>query len=364
MKLFSQQCLIGIIDVLSNKNKHINRIATIIIILSGILFRISAKYHIITGPAIHRDQTAHYRAGQLTALSIFFLSVMMFLLLVHSVKKGSAPFKTMHLCLPGILVLSAVKGMAVTFLFALGKEMIDFSGIGTPDIMDFKYTITGCLSAVIPVAMALAILQMATGILFSVVPVIFFRSAPLANLKKTNGRRDIPNQSPWIDKTTNMADRTYFDTFLKKAWRCAKRDNQSIGMIIIHVDLFEEFRNRYGEKKSDMCIQSISSSIKKFSMRGRDLISRVDKNKFAVILTGVEETDLFHIAHKMHRNINNLKIRSTLSSNGEFITCSIGASIIKPDSQSPPSILVESADSALTSATLNGGNTLRFAQIL
>lgn len=361
MRFFPNRFSTGAIKFFITKNKMTNNCATCAIIFSGAVFAIWLKYDIFKNPAVYSDQRTHYWAGQIIALTTFLLTHIIFLTTVFFMKKNSRPFNSIYFGFPMILAIALIIAIFSTFFIAIGKEALDFVVTGTPSLMDFKYTVEGGITAVIPIGLALILSYLFIKISFWGL----FKRLPRIKLKligKGANQSYSLQKLELLDPLAQIPNRKCFDIFYESAWECAKRDNQSIALIVVDIDLFNLYQNKYGREKGKKCLQFISSSINTFTNRGKDLVARFDESKFVVLLTGIEKKDLFHIAHKMHRKINNLKIKYSFSGYDTFITCSMGVSIVKPDDNKSPQRLLKSVNVALGKAKLNGGNVLRFLQ--
>ena len=76
------------------------------------------------------------------------------------------------------------------------------------------------------------------------------------------------------DSLTLLGNRRAFDVSLAREYRRAQRDKTSITLIMIDVDRFKSFNDRYGHLAGDDCLRRISDAIKTVTRRPADMAGR------------------------------------------------------------------------------------------
>lgn len=93
----------------------------------------------------------------------------------------------------------------------------------------------------------------------------------------------------YFDGLTQIPNRRKFDEVLDKEWDHCQREKYPLSLIMLDLDFFKEFNDRYGHLAGDDCLKQIAATIKEYVNRPRDLAARYGGEEFAVILP---ETDL------------------------------------------------------------------------
>jgi diguanylate cyclase (GGDEF)-like protein len=150
-----------------------------------------------------------------------------------------------------------------------------------------------------------------------------------------------------IDGLTGIANRRKFDEELQADWMQCTRAQQFLSLLIIDVDLFKLYNDRYGHQLGDSCLQLIAQTLKHSLNRPYDLAARYGGEEFACILPHTEINGATHIAEKILSNIRNLKIEHLDSKIDQIVTASIGIATTTPQIEGQPALLLEAADQQL-----------------
>lgn len=98
------------------------------------------------------------------------------------------------------------------------------------------------------------------------------------------------------DALTNLANRRRFDRVLAQEWLRAQREQTPIALVIIDVDYFKRFNDRYGHPAGDLCLREIAALLTAAARRPADLAARLGGEEFALLLPGTDEAGAAHIA--------------------------------------------------------------------
>lgn len=156
------------------------------------------------------------------------------------------------------------------------------------------------------------------------------------------------------DGLTGIANRRHFNEYLETEWLRATRDKYPISLIMIDIDHFKLFNDRYGHLAGDNCLERVAKTLNNAFNRAGDLAARYGGEEFAIILPNTENS--FSRAEKCRQRIENLQILHEDSSVGEHVTISLGISSFTPYLNSEPQELINMADKALYKAKENGRN--------
>ena len=170
------------------------------------------------------------------------------------------------------------------------------------------------------------------------------------------------------DGLTGLANRRAFDEALEAGWLRAQRSRAPFSLLLIDVDHFKRFNDRYGHQVGDDCLRAVSSTIRLNVPAPGDLAARYGGEEIAVILNGAEQCTAVELARTMRLSIAELAIPhvSNLEGHG-FVTVSIGVATAIPQaggSDQLPVGLLQAADTALYKAKSKGRDRVETALIL
>ena len=172
-------------------------------------------------------------------------------------------------------------------------------------------------------------------------------------LEKTNSELEYLSQH---DALTGIRNRRWFDEYLDSEWLRAKRSRQPLSVLLIDVDRFKLYNDRYGHVDGDKCLQHVASVLNKEIKRSSDALARFGGEEFAAILPDTDAKGAEEIAENMRKAIHGLMIpHESLAADG-FVTVSIGCATQIPGVDDRVDPLITKADVALYRAKDMGRN--------
>ena len=182
----------------------------------------------------------------------------------------------------------------------------------------------------------------------------------LANVALTtaNSRLEAYSQT---DGLLGIANRACFDSRLANEWSRAIREQYPVGILMIDVDFFKNYNDRYGHQAGDTCLQAVAKAVSGRIVRALDLLARYGGEEFVVILPNTSAQGAQKLALDMCDAVSGLNIPHTASTVADHVTVSIGVASILPDRHSSPDEAVAAADRALYAAKHQGRNQVCLA---
>jgi GGDEF domain-containing protein len=182
-----------------------------------------------------------------------------------------------------------------------------------------------------------------------------------------------------LDSLTGLANRRAFNTHLFTEWKLASKRRAPISALMIDVDHFKSFNDRYGHVQGDMCLRKVGEALKSCTRsrtdiaavpgieerralthpaalgHGSQLAARYGGEEFAVLLPGVDLKTAAKIGERIRSAVENLLIAHAGAPWG-FVSISVGVTSIVPDERCSPQELTETADACLYEAKQGGRN--------
>jgi len=95
---------------------------------------------------------------------------------------------------------------------------------------------------------------------------------------------DLLRKLVFLDGLSGVFNRRYFDQQLSAEWARSARNHSPLSVIMIDVDHFKLFNDRYGHQAGDDCLRQIATALKACLKRPADLVARYGGEEFACIL--------------------------------------------------------------------------------
>jgi len=160
------------------------------------------------------------------------------------------------------------------------------------------------------------------------------------------------------DEMTSLANRRNFNETMLREWAYASRNNKPLSLIMLDVDSFKKYNDRYGHLAGDECLKRVAEVIKTNARRTGDLAARYGGEEFILLLPEANEEYAKEVAEHIRKSTEELGIEHELS---EFkkVTVSIGVATLIPDGNTQNiDNFVHLADSALYEAKAGGKNRI------
>ena len=157
------------------------------------------------------------------------------------------------------------------------------------------------------------------------------------------------------DGLTGLANRRHFDRVLEEEYRRAARLEMPVGLVLLDIDSFKRYNDRYGHPAGDDCLRAVSQAIAGVLRRGGEQAARYGGEEIAVLLPGTDEAGARLMAERMVAAVRARAIPHR-DSPTQCVTISAGVSGVIPTPGGSPRGLVEAADRALYWAKARGRN--------
>jgi len=162
------------------------------------------------------------------------------------------------------------------------------------------------------------------------------------------------------DGLTGIANRRSFDRALMQEWNRAQRVGKPLALVMLDVDHFKHFNDRYGHPAGDGCLKTIAQTLAQAERRAGDVVARFGGEEFVLLLPDTSKQGALEIAAKIQRQIWALALPHADTPPG-IVTVSLGIASLVPSRERLPDDLVRQADAALYRAKQTGRNCVESA---
>lgn len=166
-----------------------------------------------------------------------------------------------------------------------------------------------------------------------------------------------------VDPLTGAANRRAFDASFAAHRRRAARERSPLSLLMIDIDHFKSFNDRYGHLEGDRCLARVAQCLIGTARQGYDLVVRYGGEEFAVLLPETDAAAAVLVAQRMCDSVAALGIANAGSPEGRPVTISIGVASGIDGGKDSPDGLIGSADKALYEAKAAGRGCVRSAAL-
>jgi len=178
------------------------------------------------------------------------------------------------------------------------------------------------------------------------------RTQELSNLNEKLERLSI------VDELTGLFNRRKLNETLELECRIAKRNDSTLGFLMIDVDSFKKYNDNYGHFMGDETLRKVATALKDSFRRPRDFVARFGGEEMVVVLPKIDKQGLLTIAENLCQNIEALQISHEHSEVSKYVTVSIGAALVTHKEELDPEMIMIKADIALYAAKEGGRNNI------
>ncbi|MGH8218783.1 MAG: diguanylate cyclase [Steroidobacteraceae bacterium] len=158
------------------------------------------------------------------------------------------------------------------------------------------------------------------------------------------------------DALTGALNRRAFDESFSRIWSQAVQGSRLIAIVLIDVDHFKAYNDRYGHLAGDDALRGVARAVQSFIQRPGDILARYGGEEFAAVLQGADGEQAKLVAERMRRAVMDLGIEHRASATCESLTISVGVAAIQPSLARDCRGALQLADQALYQAKVNGRN--------
>lgn len=152
------------------------------------------------------------------------------------------------------------------------------------------------------------------------------------------------------DAGTGLSNRRRLEACLDEEWRRALRGKTPLGVLMVDVDHFKAYNDRYGHPRGDEVLARVGATLRAAVRRPGDVAARYGGEEFALVLPGAGVEELRSVGERVRAGVRDLGIVHEGSATAAHVTVSVGGATVAPSVATSPADLLGRADAALYEA--------------
>jgi diguanylate cyclase (GGDEF)-like protein len=157
--------------------------------------------------------------------------------------------------------------------------------------------------------------------------------------------------SAHTDPLTQVNNRVAMEDCIRRESELARRQKTPLSLMLIDIDHFKSFNDRYGHSFGDQVLKSVARTVRE-SVRASDMIFRYGGEEFVIVLSNTEIAGAALLAERIRRAIENMGL--SIESQCVRVTASLGVTTLNPGASARD--LLVNADRAMYQAKHDGRN--------
>ncbi len=161
------------------------------------------------------------------------------------------------------------------------------------------------------------------------------------------------------DGLTGLYNHRYFQLALEKEISRASRHKGSLFIMLLDIDYFKDYNDRFGHQMGDVLLQEISKLLMK-NVREVDLVARYGGEEFAIILPHTDKKGALQVAERIRQTIEEYPFRG--KDDKEIICKTVSIGLASYNKKNSKVDLINYADNALYQAKHSGRNMVKIEE--
>jgi len=175
------------------------------------------------------------------------------------------------------------------------------------------------------------------------------------------------SQLTMLDPLTQISNLRGFEKDITREISRARRADTPVSVLIMEIDDYDDLYDSYGDRRSQFVVKKVSERIYS-DLRETDLLARLSRSRFAVLIPGSGEMLARDIAERMCRDIDAFSVDD---GQGAVLEVTLSAGVVTWEPQQYPAVdlphLAKQMESvavkALNSAKSRGGNQVALSRL-
>ena len=157
------------------------------------------------------------------------------------------------------------------------------------------------------------------------------------------------------DGLTGLLNRAALEEQARSLWQHAQVTRLPVSLLLIDIDHFKAYNDRYGHQEGDRCLREVSAAIRQAARRRPlDVVARYGGEEIIAILVDSDRSDAAAAADSVRRAVADLGIAHDASSTRPYVTVSVGVTTVEGGGDYSHERAVRLADVALYATKTRG----------
>jgi diguanylate cyclase (GGDEF)-like protein len=157
------------------------------------------------------------------------------------------------------------------------------------------------------------------------------------------------------DALTELGNRHLLASKIEELWSRPAAEESNVAVIMLDIDHFKLFNDRYGHVAGDVCIKRVAACVSAELRNENDTAIRYGGEEILALLPGADMRSAIRVAERIRRTVEGVAIPHEALGPRRTVTASLGVAV-GPVSTISSSELIAAADAALYAAKRNGRN--------
>lgn len=158
------------------------------------------------------------------------------------------------------------------------------------------------------------------------------------------------------DPLTKVNNRRGMMRRVMSVWPALEKANRSVAVLVIDIDHFKKYNDRFGHPAGDACLSRVAETICRTVKGLPSLVARIGGEEFLVFLHGIGEEQIYGLAEQIRSNVEAMGLVHSEDAKYRHVTVSIGAVTDRCSSEISFGGLYRRADRELYRAKNSGRN--------
>ena len=157
------------------------------------------------------------------------------------------------------------------------------------------------------------------------------------------------------DGLTGLLNRAALEERSRSLWQHAQLALLPVSVMLIDIDHFKAYNDRYGHQAGDRCLKEVAAAIRSAApRRPLDVVARYGGEEIIAILVGGGRSEVAAAAERVLEAVANLGIAHGASDTRPYLTVSVGVATVEPGGEYSHEHAVRLADVALYASKARG----------
>ena len=143
-------------------------------------------------------------------------------------------------------------------------------------------------------------------------------------------------------------------------WPALEAVNRSVAVMVIDIDHFKKYNDKFGHPAGDACLCRVADTIKQTVKGVPALVSRIGGEEFLVFVHGINDETAYGLAEQIRKNVESLGMAHSEEAKYRVVTISVGVASDRCSNEISFGGLYRRADKELYRAKYSGRNRVVF----